>query len=364
MENIIVILSKRVVMKKATNKKKHCFDIVFEWENILARNLKCNVVCRSNFEFKFDEYCRKLYKVIPIPIYRIYNIFRFYKNQKMLMFDASTKQQDGIYNNSKYIPCLIDYFLSEENYSNFLRAYKNNLLVLVSSREVYEYLLNRACPINIAHFPLSLPDQYLTNEIYSKEYDLIIAGRTNPLLLEYVEKYEKDYPDTKIIRRKYVNGHFLYYVSSTGEEVSCGDSREEYIDLLRKSKIALYTTPGMDGTRPDANGWNQVTPRFLEEIAAQCHIIARYPDNADTRWYEIDKICTSVKSYEEFKILMGRYKNEPIEFTKYREYLSKHVTSGRVEMLENILKQKILKEARGGVKPCNLNIVDRLGVCV
>lgn len=347
MKKMIVILSKRIVMKKATNQKKHCFDIVFEWENILAENLNCNVICRSNFEFKFDEYCRKLYKIIPIPFYRLYDIFSFSKKRKVLMFDASTKQQDGIYNNSKYIPCLVDYFLSEKNYPNFLRAYKNNLLVLVSSREVYEYLVNKGCPINIAHFPLSLPDQYLTNEVYQKEYDLIIAGRTNPLLLKYVEKYEKDYPDTKIIRRKYVDGHFWYYISSTGEKVSRGDSREEYINLLRKSKIALYTTPGIDGTRPDANGWNQVTPRFLEEMAAQCHIIARYPDNADTRWYEIDKICTSVQSYEQFKDLMCRYKDEMVDFFKYREYLSKHVTSKRGKMLKDILERNIVKVGGG-----------------
>lgn len=54
------ILSKRKIMEKATNKKKHCFDIVYEWEDILAKELNCDIICRSNLEFKFDEYCRKI----------------------------------------------------------------------------------------------------------------------------------------------------------------------------------------------------------------------------------------------------------------------------------------------------------------
>ncbi|MEY8267057.1 hypothetical protein AALA79_11885 [Lachnospiraceae bacterium 64-25] len=335
------ILTKRIIMQRATNKKRHCFDIIFEWEDILAKGLKCSVIYRSNFEFKFDEYCRKLYKIIPIPFYRLFNMTDARRGQEVLLFDASTKRQDGIYNHKRYIPCLIDYFLSEEMYPDFLKAYKNNSLVLVSSREVYEYLLKKDCPFKIAHFPLSLSDQYLTDEVFEKEYDLVVAGRENPLLMEYVERYEKDHPDAKIIRRKYVDGHFSYYVSSTGAEVSCGDSRQEYMSLLRKSRIALYTTPGMDGTRPDANGWNQVTPRFLEEIAAQCHIIARYPDNADTRWYEMNEICGNVKSYEEFEDLMERYRLESVDTVKYHDYLSRHITSRRVSVLEKILKERI-----------------------
>lgn len=332
------LLSKRVVMKTATNKKKHCFDIIFEWENILAEKLNCDIILRKESEFKFDEICRKIYKKLPIPFYRLFHLFDRNRGYNVIMFDASTKRQDGIYNHKRYIPCLIDYFLSDDLYETFLNAYKNNPLVLVSSREVYEYLMQKECPIKLAHFPLSLPDNYKTDKVYEKEYDLIIAGRQNPLLMMYAEKYEKKYPETRIVKRKYENDHFLYYLSSTGEIVSVGDTREEYIDLLRKSKIALYTTPGMDGTRIDANGWNQVTPRFLEEVSSQCHIIARYPDNADTRWYDISRICKCVESYEEFEDMMNRYKQESVDAVLYTEYLEKHYTSNRAELLRQILE--------------------------
>lgn len=70
------------------------------------------------------------------------------------MFDVSTKRQDGIYNSPNYIPCLIDYFLDEEAYPKFLNAYSKTSLVLVSSREVFEYLVDKECPIPIEHLPL------------------------------------------------------------------------------------------------------------------------------------------------------------------------------------------------------------------
>ena len=111
------------------------------------------------------------------------------------------------------------------------------------------------------------------------------------------------------------------------------------MNLVSESKVAVYTTPGMDGTRTDANGWNQVTPHFLEEIVGQCHIIARYPDNADTRWYEMQKICKNVDSYEDFEELLDKYLHETVDIKLYKEYVKKHFTSQRAEMLENIIKK-------------------------
>ena len=333
------ILSKRVVMKDVANKKRHCFDIIFEWEDILAKELNCEVIERSKFEFAFDEKCRKIYKKTGIPIFRLYNIFNRRHEKNMLMFDASTKKQDGIYNNKRYIPCIIDYFLSESEFPEFVNAYRNNRLVLISNKEVYEYLKDKELPFYIEHFPLSLSDEYRTDEVYEKKYDIVIAGRTNPLLMEYVEKYEKKYPNLKIVRRRYVNGHFEYYMSSTGELISVGDSREQYIELLRSSKAALYTTPGMDGTRPDANGWNQVTPRFLEEVASQCHIIARFPKNADTDWYEMDSICKCVQNYEDFENKMNEAISGDVDLHKYRAYLEKHYTSAIAHILKQITEK-------------------------
>lgn len=333
------ILSKRKIMENACNDKKYCFDIVYDWEDIFSKTLSIDIVKRTDIEFKFDEKCRKIYQFTHIPLYRIFNLFDRKRGNAVFMFDVSTKRQDGIYNNKKYIPCLVDYFLDEPEYRLFLKAYSRNSLVLVSSREVFDYLVEKKCPLNIYHFPLSLPDDFQLVEKVEKKYDLVMFARQNPLLVEYIDKYEKEHSDFTLVRRKYENGHYIYYMSSTGEVVSVCDTRDEYINLVRSSRIAVYTTPGMDGTRADANGWNQVTPHFLEEVAGMCHIIARYPENADTRWYEMDKICKCVETYEEFSKLVDQYRNEKVDYKKYMEYLKKHYTTQRVELLKEILHE-------------------------
>lgn len=336
------ILTKRKIMENTCNNKKYCFDIAFEWEDILAKALNIDIITRTGIEFRFDEECRKFYHKTHIPLYRIFNLFDQRRGNAVIMFDMSTKRQDGIYNNKKYIPCLIDYFLNDAEYCLFLKAYLHNQIVLVSSREVYEYLIEKKCPLNIYHFPLSLPDDFKASNKIEKKYDLVMFARQNPLLVKYIAQYEKEHSDFILVRRKYENGHYIYYLSSTGEVVSVCDTREEYINLVRSSRIAVYTTPGMDGTRTDANGWNQVTPHFLEEVAGMCHIIARYPQNADTEWYEMDKICKCVKSYEEFALLMDQYRKEEVDYKKYHEYLKKHYTSQRVKLLKEILKENNL----------------------
>lgn len=337
------ILTKRKIMQNACTNKKYCFDIVFEWENILAEELGLTTLTRTELEFNFDEKCRKIYQFIHIPFYRMFNLFDGKRGKKVFMFDMSTKKQDGIYNNKKYIPCLVDYFLSEKDYPLFLNAYCHNKIVLVSSREVYEYLLEKKCPLNIYHFPLSLPDNFQISNKITKKYDLVMFARQNPLLVKYIDRYEIEHPDFILVRRKYEKGHYVYYMSATGETVSVCDTREEYYNLVMSSRIAVYTTPGMDGTREDANGWNQVTPHFLEEVAGMCHIIARYPRNADTKWYEMNKICKCVESYEEFCELVDRYRKTEVDYKKYKEYLEGHYTSKRAKLLKEILSEnKIL----------------------
>lgn len=334
----MIILSKREVMKDSKVNKRSCFDIVYEWEDELAQKLQVEIQMRTKGEYLFDEKCRKIYKQYGIPFYKIYKLVD-HRPIYTFMFDVSTKRQDGIYNNFKYVPCLIDYFLADEEYDKFLNAYKNNSLVLVSSREVFEYLKKKGCPIPIEHFPLSLSERYFRKEKIEKKYDLVLFARQNPLLNRYIDRYENEHPDFKLVRRKVENNHYVYYLSSTGEIVGYADTREEYMKLVYDSKVAVYTTPGMDGTRNDANGWNQVTPHFLEEIAGQCHIIARYPDNPDTRWYEMQSICQNINNYEEFESMMEKYLQEEVDLKKYEEYLRRHYTSQRAKMFKDILEK-------------------------
>ncbi len=139
---------------------------------------------------------------------------------------------------------------------------------------------------------------------------------------------------SKSVRR---NGtKVLIYYDSDGNCLGDADTREKYMGLLRKTKCALYSTPGMD-ERKFTNGFNQVTPRFLELLASGCHVIARYPDNPDTQWYHLNDFCKSVETYEEFEAQMDYARTHDIDREKYKNYLAQHCTSKRAEQLQEIL---------------------------
>ena len=176
--------------------------------------------------------------------------------------------------------------------------------------------------------PLTLPDKYRLNPDVpiEKTYDLVLVGRQNPVLLDWLRKYEKSHSITYVYRGEISAGEFPYY-TNRGEYVGNINTREDYFSLLRKSKVAFYTTPGMDGGDKRTNGFSQVTPRFLEELSCGCNVIARYKENSDTDFFELDKMITNVNSYNEFAMAMQQALVTTPDLRKYAEYLDKHYTS-------------------------------------
>ena len=107
---------------------------------------------------------------------------------------------------------------------------------------------------------------------------------------------------------------------------------------MKKAKCAFYTTPGIDSEKV-TYGFNQITPRFLELLASGCHIIARYVDNADSRYYEVGSFCKSIENYEQFESSLDYARNNDVDIRKYAEYLEKHYTSVRAKQIHQILSQ-------------------------
>ena len=105
------------------------------------------------------------------------------------------------------------------------------------------------------------------------------------------------------------------------------------------TRIALYSTPSMDGSRPDANGFNQVTPKFLEYISSQCHVLLRYKRNPDTDFYELSKFGKNIESYEDFEKAMEEARNRDVNTKEYFNYLDKHITSNTIGTLLEYLKR-------------------------
>ena len=314
------------------------WDIVNEWEDVLSQKLQVPIVNEPAF------LGNQIMKGFPF-LYRV-----FTRNKKSLYFQlaaeiAPTRLKSiqsllGFRNKNipTVIPCIIDFWVSKKDIPVFNKIYSKHKIILISSKEAYDFLKENQSPLPIAHWALSLPDKYKfsTSCLNEKKYDLALMGRQNPLLESFLKIYIKNHPDFICAHKKYENGHFKYYLTD-GTYIGNADSRDEYMRIIKGAKIALYATPGLDG-KADANGYNQVTPRFLELVANGCHVIARYPKNSDTDFYELNKFSKNIETYEDFEAAMDKARKVSVDSKFYEQYMSKHYTSVRAEQLINILK--------------------------
>lgn len=244
-------------------------------------------------------------------------------------------------NKKNIVPCMIDFYCRDkEELQLFYKRYDKCPLVLISSKEAYDFLVSIKCPLNIKHLPLSISDKYhITDKTtFSKRYDVVMLGRQNVVLQAFLNKYSERHNDITYVYGKKEGRDFRYFDQS-GLDLGYMSSREDYMNLMKQSKIGLYATPAMDGGRTDTNGFNQVTPRFLEYIVSGCHVLARYTRNSDTDFYELDEMATRIDTYEQFEKIMDEMRNVEVDATLYSSYLEKHYTSNRVQMLLSYLEQ-------------------------
>ena len=175
-------ISKQInIISKRNRNHELYFHIVYEWEDCLGNLLNIPVKSEGIWTVMTNKACKQLH----FPVTHTFDLLTTNITKKIFRFDLTARQNDDVYNNNKYISCIIDYYLRENQYDEFLKAYNRNALVLISSREVYEYLVSHNCPLPIEHFPLSIPKYYWQDSYFKKEYDLVMCGRQNPVLERY-----------------------------------------------------------------------------------------------------------------------------------------------------------------------------------
>ena len=303
------------------------WQIVFEWEDIFVKEMGIPLwneptIARNPHAFRLPIFG-------DVVTMGKGNVFRY---------DMSSGNYD-FWNTKRVIPCIIDFITAKERLLEFEYAYRKHKLVLISSLEAYSMLKEQGSKLNIAHLPLSLSDKYriTASTKIDKKYDLVLMGRQNPILMEFVHIYAQKHPDFVFVYRPESGKGFTYYTTK-GEFVGDIVDREQYMQLTRQARCSLYSTQCVDGGPSWRSGYNQVTPRFLEMVASGCHIIARYKENPDTDFYEIDQFAPMCDSYSDFERQMDQARNEDVDMTKHAKYMEKHYTSVRVGQLREILK--------------------------
>lgn len=321
MENIEQIITERFTNNSVSR------HLVYEWEDIFSKNLSVPLKKESLIAQK-----RKLQRIgLLLPF--------AHPRKLSFVFEINLTLKNRIYNTNKVIPNIIDFYLKEEQLKSLELMYGKNPIVTVSSREVYDFLINKGVELNIAHLPLSISDRYKISDTtrFVKKYDLVLMGRQNPVLEQYLHRYVSTHHDFVYVYRKRVGNQFLYFTSK-GESLGNINTRGLYMDLMQKAKAALYATPGIDGEEIRTNGFSQVTPRFFELISSGCHILARYEANPDTEYYELETIAKSITTYQQFEEELDFARLEIVDMAKYATYLKKHYTSERSKKLKEIIK--------------------------
>ena len=212
-------------------------------------------------------------------------------------------QRPSLLNKSTYIPHLIDFWVGCDHIGDFLNAYRRCPLIITSSAQVY-HSLQPFISEKLIHNALSLPDKYAidANRTFDKKYDLIVLGRTSPVMMGMLDRYSQRHQNFEYLYRTEQKDGFVI-VTNKGRVIGEANSREAYMDFLNSSRITLYATPGIDGNKV-TNGYDPVTPRFLEAVACGCQVLARYPKNEDTEYYQLQDFSPHIENDDQFEVLL------------------------------------------------------------
>lgn len=309
--------------------KTRSWDIVFEWEDIIAKRL--NVVVKDKDSSLLSNFLQKLhiYKFFA-PLVRSKNLY--------LEFITDVALVPGRYASPNMIPIIIDFWYDKEEIKQFIEHFKLVPLIFVTNKEVQKLLSGFDCPFKVEHFPLSLPDQYrLTRDsLANKEYEFGFVGRIDGFFMNLVEEYASKHDDFEYVYSKGISIEREFWTNK-GRFLGKDAGRESYIELLKKTKISCYSTPGMDTTKKV--NYNQVTPRLLEMLANGCQVIGHYPLSEDVLWYNLSYVVPNVTDYDSFENVLDNMRENIFDFEKVSKYLSDHYTSCSAHLLYEALNK-------------------------
>ena len=277
---------KQIITRRSLKRLSY-WDVVFEWEDELAKVLECD------FYRQYPLAEKQIFEKFILRFPRLY--FLFQTTKPSFVFEMSDCRQSCINNFQNIIPCIIDSYPNRFPINIFRQQYWRNKVVLFTSRQVYDYYSMQPLNFKVFHFPVSISSKYAISPSthFEKKYDAALVGRPNPILQRYLYTYSESHPDFIYI---YHNGleknHTFHYQTSRGEYIGELESRDKYMEILRQTRVCLYSTSGMDGDKSlddnrivDTAQYHQVTPRFLEMLACGCHIIARYSCTNDCYFF-------------------------------------------------------------------------------
>ena len=338
---------KSIYSNRFTDNKAY-LDIVYEWEDDLAKSLGIQIqpielekpflqdlglleILNDNFKKIISALSKKKHKPNS----------KHGSKHLQFVINAGIRLSQANLIKKNILPIIID-FWKQQDVHQFYEEYKYYDLIFISSLEVLTHLKRCKIPLNFHHLPLSLSDRFKDAAVGEKTYDIVLAGRRNELLWDYLQEFCIKYRDIEFLYQEEEDGT-LYYRSNKRGRMGSYQSRKEYLALINSAFISFYSTPGIDGGEERTGGFNPVTPRFLELLSAKCLLLGRYPDNEETKFFEVAKVCPNINTYQEFEATLIKYfnvRNSPIDFSHYESILDKHYTSKRYLRILDVIQEK------------------------
>lgn len=313
------IVIQSVITARAT-KKWPTWQMIHEWEDYLTVSLGARFKPLSPACMVADPFYREgMYDIVYLPIS---DMLRYYEKNRQIL------------------PIVMD--LWQKDFEQFERLASNFRLIFLTSLQVFRVMRDRGLS-NIRYLPFALADKYLDYPAAEKTIDIVQFGRRDKLLESYMEQLLKRHPHLHYLTTV-TEDDTVYFFSNQQGRLQESDSRESFMKMLSRCKISLVHSPGMDeqGTSGEIM---PVSPRYLESIAAGCHLVGRIPRHDEFDLLGIRPFCHHADDYETFEhTVLTLLSGQPPSGKERHELLCRHACSVRAGQLHTLLYDAQLNE--------------------
>lgn len=321
-------MNKHELISQRSHQQWPSWFVVYEWEDIISEVLGFEIRKDANIVIRKIRY-------YGWRQYKWFSKFSYNDRDWSLIWVMNSKYL-GEYTYRGAIPIFLDtplYTLNE-----VYKATRNLPCFWVTCYDFYLRLINMGAK-NAYYMPLSISDQHISKDLPRKTIDVLQFGRKNKYLHDWMLQYCEEHPETEYVYQ--TDNGTLSYVSTTRGDLGKFDSRDNYIGMLKNSKVSLVSSPGYDHTR-DFGGIDFITPRFYESIACYCYLIGRYTENQETNLLNLKTLCPNIIDYQNFNETLTNILNRKnfVFYDCYQKFFAQNCTSQRAEEIMHVLKKE------------------------
>lgn len=321
---------KSIISTRKINKAA-CYDIIYEWEDVIAKELGAKIQPIKWIDHKFWS---KLSYLTPNYKVRTQNL----AYNLSIGFILNVSELRYVYKRN-IIPIFLDVW-NDSQIMQILNKMGRKATFFLTSNDVYERTKKLSLSTGALYCPLSIPDTWQSVTCPPKTIDVVQVGRRNQVLHDYMLMYIKSNPCCEYVySTRGTSLGELRYTSNLRGDIGPLKNRIDYKNLLQSARISLVSSPAVDNSRSNANGIDFPTPRFYESAIANCHLVGRYGPGPEFRALGIDKICKLVSTYQNFKETIEICRKTEVDSIQYKNFLQRHLTSTRISEIVNALKR-------------------------